>query len=100
MSSSCARVTGDMPRLMRSVASHQPRAKPARYMRPYQRTASGPMEKATGSKFGWTSIALAGKAPRVGEEIARRRRQLGAAPGKPYVEPRMRIGQLAVHHPL
>jgi hypothetical protein len=24
-------------------------------MRPYQRTASGPIEKATGSMFGWVS---------------------------------------------
>src|SRR3970040_1908135 len=35
--------------------SHQPAANPARYMMPYQRTASGPSENAIGSKFGWTS---------------------------------------------
>src|SRR6185436_10402946 len=54
-SSNCCRVTGEPPRAMRRTPSHQAAAKPARYMRPYQRTASGPMENATGSKFGWTS---------------------------------------------
>ncbi len=31
-------------------------------MRPYQRTASGPRCRATGSKFGWTSKGFPGQA--------------------------------------
>ena len=45
------------PARMRRRPNHQTSAKPIRYMSPYQRTASGPMEIAIGSKFGWISIA-------------------------------------------
>src|SRR3954467_11648117 len=99
MSSSCARVTGAMPRAMRRVASHQPMANPARYMRPYQRTASGPMEKAIGSMFGWISMALACAAPCVREKIARRGADFAAAPREPHIEAWVRVGNLAVDHP-
>ena len=37
---------------MRRVPSHQNEAKASRYMSPYQRTARGPTENTTGSKFG------------------------------------------------
>src|SRR5205807_5538066 len=58
-SSNCCRVTGARPFAIRLRPSRQPAAKPTRYMRPYQRTASGPMENAIGSIFGWTNITIA-----------------------------------------
>src|SRR5204863_51946 len=46
-----------------------PPAKPTRYMRPYQRMASGPICSAIGSMSGWTSI----RPPRARRAAPRRR---------------------------
>src|SRR6478752_9949593 len=73
-----------------------PMSKPRRYMRPYQRTASGPMEKAMGSMLGWWSMALAGVLPRGGEKIASAGAEAASTPREPHVEPRMRVGYLSV----
>jgi hypothetical protein len=51
-SSNCLRVIGALACRIRVEPSHQAAAKPTRYMRPYQRTASGPIEKAMGSICG------------------------------------------------
>src|SRR5258705_12926758 len=98
MSSSCARVTGARPALMRRVPSHQTEAKASRYMTPYQRTASGPIENTIGSKFGCVNMLarLARYAPRVQHELARGDSLGAAAPGQPQVEARMGVGDLAV----
>src|SRR5207247_8421895 len=100
-SSNCCRVTGASPFAIRRRPSHQPAAKPTRYMRPYQRTASGPMEIATGSILGWISMgaALAREASRLRRKFASCGAERAAAPGKPQVEPRMRLGDLAVDDP-
>src|SRR5688500_15855594 len=79
--------------------SHQPMTKPARYMTPHQRTASGPSENAIGSMFGWTSTAgLAGAPARERQEVARRGAQAAAWPGEPQIEPRVAVGELAIDH--
>ena len=44
-------------RAARSRASHQPPAKPSRYMIPYQWTLTGPISKAIGLKPGYCSMA-------------------------------------------
>jgi hypothetical protein len=59
MSSNCARLTGATPRSMRLRPSHQHEPKASRYISPYQRTASGPMENAIGFMSGWTNIRIA-----------------------------------------
>src|SRR5260221_3468908 len=98
MSSSCARVTGARPALMRRVPSHQTEAKASRYITPYQRTASGPIENTIGSKFGCVNMLarLARYAPCVQHELARGDSQRAAAPGEPQLEARMGAGHLAV----
>src|SRR5262245_40136557 len=99
-SSSCLRVTGDSFFEILFNPSHQPIAKPARYIRPYQRTASGPMpkngpmENAIGSMFGWTSTLLPREAPRLGNELRGRAARRARAPGEPELERRMAVGEL------
>src|SRR5690606_18098964 len=96
MSSNWARDTGAAPRAIRLVPSHQAAAKPSRYMRPYQRTARGPIENATGSKFGWTSIGLATGLAGERDELARRSVERAPPPGEPEVKAGMRVGELPI----
>src|ERR1051326_3021167 len=104
-SSNCLRVIGARLSRMRFRPSHQAAANPTRYMRPYQRTASGPTEKAIGLKSGWTSmmtllalLALLAAAARVRDEVACRGGEGAARPREPEVEARVPVGELAVRH--
>src|SRR5687767_2095899 len=97
-SSSCARVIGAWPLAILRTPSHQPAAKPARYMRPYQRTANGPTENAIGSMLGWTSTRGLAGAARERQEVARGGAEAAARPGEPQVEPRVAVVDLAIHH--
>src|ERR1043166_8122614 len=98
-SSNCLRVIGARLSRMRFRPSHQAAANPTRYMRPYQRTASGPMEKAIGLKSGWTSMmTLLAAAARVRAEVACRAGEGAARPREPEVEARVPVGELAVRH--
>src|ERR1044071_8405221 len=96
MSSNCARVTGKMPCLMRRRPSHQAAAKPARYISPYHRTASGPTWNAIGSMSGWASTLALRHLPRLRDEFRRRGIDAGASPGEPQLERRVPVGELAV----
>src|SRR5260221_8114715 len=96
MSSNCARVTGMMPCLMRRMPSHQAAAKPTRYIKPYQRTASGPIWNATGSMSGWTSTLGFCQASGLGDEFCRGGAARAAAPGEPDLEHRMPVGEPAI----
>src|SRR6185295_18062112 len=98
MSSNCCRVTGRMPCLMRRMPSHQAAAKPARYMSPYQRTASGPIWKAMGSMSGWVSKSGLCEEPRVSKELGRGGARTTRAPRQPQLEHRMPVGELPVDH--
>src|SRR5678809_913993 len=97
MSSNCWRVTGTMPCLMRRMPSHHAAAKPARYMRPYQRTASGPIWKAIGSISGWASTSGLRQLSRLSEELGRSGARRAFAPREPEFEHRMPVGELAVN---
>src|SRR5688572_11141841 len=97
MSSNCRRVTGAAPPAILLTPSHQAAAKPARYMSPYQRTASGPIENATGSICGWTSMRLR-FAPGVRDEVAPGRAQGARAPGEPQLQARVPVADRAVDH--
>src|SRR5262249_37779315 len=98
MSSNCWRVTGMSPCLIRRSPSHQAAAKPDRYMSPYQRTASGPIWKATGSMSGWASTSGTAQAARLRDEFTRCRAEGPAAPGEPELELWVLVGKLAVDH--
>src|SRR5258706_1689946 len=97
MSSNCARVTGTVALRMRRMPSHHAAAKPTRYMRPYQRTASGPIWNATGSMSGWTSKLGLRQAARLGNEFLGSGGGCAAAPGEPQLEHRMPVGEPAIH---
>src|SRR5262245_18464070 len=98
MSSNVWRVTGTMPCLMRRRPSHHAARKPARYMRPYQRTASGPIWNAIGSMSGWASMSGLAQAARLGDEFVRGGTAAAAAPGEPEFEHWMFVGDLAIDH--
>src|SRR5688572_24192984 len=80
------------------MPSHQPIAKPARYMSPYQRTASGPIENAMGSMLGCVSTGarLTCNTARVGQEVPSCGAERAAPPREPEVEARMGVGDFAV----
>src|SRR4051812_15025760 len=99
MSSNCWRVIGRMPRLMRRRPSHHAAAKPAKYIRPYQRTASGPIWNAIGSMSGWASTLELRQPPRLRHELGRRGVDGATPPSEPQLERGMPVGELAVDDP-
>src|SRR5258706_1854 len=96
MSSNCARVTGMMPCLMRRMPSHQAAAKPTRYIKPYQRTARGPIWNAIGSISGWAGTVGVSQASGVGDEVGCGGGARAAGPGSPGLEHRMPVGEPAI----
>src|SRR5512138_1247677 len=96
MSSNWARVTLTTPCRMRRRPSHHAAAKPARYISPYQRTASGPMWKATGSMSGCASTLALRPLPGLRQELRSGSVSWAAPPSEPQLEQGVLVGEPAI----